>query len=142
MTYTITVRIYQTNPNAFFQLVEKTIWHYANGGTWTEAHDEHVLTMGGSGTSGLLRFSSNTGEFFTVALGVHNYVRWCDIVPNLPSNQTGCVILPEYYNNQARGHQREKQLESFSVNNATGRQLSVVYTVKEGNDLRADIIIG
>jgi Fungal fruit body lectin len=71
MTYTVAVRVYQTNPNAFFNVVEKTAWHYANGGTWSESNGAFALTMGGSGTSGTLRFVADTGEIFVV-LGVHN----------------------------------------------------------------------
>ena len=38
MSYSITLRVYQTNPGrGFFHIVEKTVWHYANGGTWSEA---------------------------------------------------------------------------------------------------------
>ena len=75
MSYTITVQIYQTNPNAFFRVVESTVWQYANGGTWAESNGTRVLTMGGSGTCGSLRFVSDTGENFIATLGVHNYKR-------------------------------------------------------------------
>ena len=96
MSYKITVRVYQTNPNNFFRLVEQTVWKYANGGTWGESNGEYVLTMGGSGTSGTLRFVGDDGEKFIVALGVHNYKRWGDIVTNLADDQTGVVINPQY----------------------------------------------
>ncbi|KAF8434250.1 lectin [Terfezia claveryi] len=141
MSYTISVRIYQTNTNAFFQLVEKTVWNYANGGTWTEANDEHILTIGGSGTSGTLRFSSDTGERFLVALGVHNYKRWGDIVTGLSTDQTGVVLNAEYYNS-VRSFAREKQLSTYTVTSGQGRKFTVTYTVAEGNNLRANIIIG
>lgn len=93
MTYTITVRVYQSNPNAFFEIVEKTVWNYANGGTWTVKDDRQVLTMGGSGTSGILRFVSGE-ERFIVALGVHNYKRWVDVSTGLAPNQTATNAHP------------------------------------------------
>jgi Fungal fruit body lectin len=144
MSYKITVRVYQTNQNAFFQIVEKTMWEYANGGTWTQENGQEVITMGGSGTSGTLRFVADTGENFIVALGVHNYKRWCDIVTNLANNEPGVIINPQYYNSQNpdREAQREKQLTTYSVANSKGRKFTVTYTVTDGNDLKANIIIG
>ena len=144
MSYTISVRVYQTNPNAFFNIVEKTVWQYANGGTWSESNGEQVLTMGGSGTSGTLRFVADNGENFIVALGVHNYKRWCDIVTNLSNQQTGVIINPEYYDSKYpdREAAREKQLASYNVKNAKGRNFAVNFTKGDGNDLKANIIIG
>ena len=144
MSYKISVRIYQTNTNAFFNIVEKTVWNYANGGTWSESNREQVLTMGGSGTSGTLRFLADTGENFIVALGVHNYKRWCDIVTNLSNDQTDVIINPEYYNDAYpdREVQREKQLATYSVANSKGRKFTVTFYVADGNDLKANIIVG
>ena len=144
MSYTITAQVYQTNRNAFFHVVEKTVWHYANGGTWGEVDGAHVLTMGGSGTSGSLRFASDTGEKFIITLGVHNYKRWGDIVTNLSNDQTGVVITPQYYSNDHRDReqQREKQLATYNVNNAQGRKFEFTYTVADGNNLVVKIVIG
>lgn len=141
MSYKITARIYQTNTNAYFHLVEQTVWNYANGGTWTEANGEKTLTIGGSGTSGTLRFESDTGERFIVAIGVHNYKRWVDIVTGLAPDQTGVVINAEYYNN-VRSFAREKQLSTYTVTSKAGRKFTATYTVAEGNDLKLNIIIG
>ncbi|KAJ3475349.1 hypothetical protein NLI96_g11896 [Meripilus lineatus] len=144
MSYTITIQVYQTNPNAFFRIVEKTVWQYANGGTWSESNGTHVLTMGGSGTCGSLRFVSDTGENFIATLGVHNYKRWGDIVTNLANDQTGVIITPQYYSDAHRDREaaRERQLASYSVKNAKGRNFAINYTVTEGNNLKANIIIG
>jgi len=144
MSYTITAKVYQTNQNAFFHVVEKTVWKYANGGTWSEVDGCHVLKMGGSGTSGSLRFVSDTGENFIVTLGVHNYKRWGDVVTNLTNECTGVVITPEYYSDKHadRERQREKQLTTYCVKNNKGRNFSFNYTVVEGNNLKVDIIIG
>nr|4YLD_A Chain A, Sclerotium Rolfsii lectin variant 1 (SSR1) [Agroathelia rolfsii]4YLD_B Chain B, Sclerotium Rolfsii lectin variant 1 (SSR1) [Agroathelia rolfsii]4Z2Q_A Chain A, Lectin [Agroathelia rolfsii]4Z2Q_B Chain B, Lectin [Agroathelia rolfsii] len=141
-TYKITVRVYQTNPDAFFHPVEKTVWKYANGGTWTITDDQHVLTMGGSGTSGTLRFHADNGESFTATFGVHNYKRWCDIVTNLAADETGMVINQQYYSQKNREEARERQLSNYQVKNAKGRNFQIVYTEAEGNDLHANLIIG
>jgi Fungal fruit body lectin len=141
-TYTITLRIYQTNPNAYFHIVEKTAWGFADGGIWTEStNGEQVLTMGGSGTCGTLRFQSDTGEKIVVAVGVHNYERWCDIVPDVQSHQTGSTIQAQYYGAGGRDAQREKQLSSYSVIGASGRKVSIEYTVDSGKALRANVTI-
>lgn len=144
MSYKITVRVYQTNPNAFFHSVENSVWNYANGGTWSEVDGQQVLTMGGSGTSGTLRFVSDSGENFIVAMGVHNYKRWGDIVTNLQNDQTGVIINPQYYSNQNpdREKAREAQLVEYNVKNAKGRNFEIKYTVSDGNNLAANIIIG
>ena len=144
MSYTITAQVYQTDQDAFFRVVEETVWKYANGGTWSHVGGTHVLTMGGSGTCGSLRFVSDTGENFIVTLGVHNYKRWGDIVTNLSSDQTGVIITPQYYSdkNPDREAQREAQLVSYNVKNAKGRNFAFDYTVTEGNNLKVNIVIG
>ncbi|KAF9778043.1 fungal fruit body lectin [Thelephora terrestris] len=142
MSYTITARVYQSNRNVFFYVVEKTVWNSANGGTWGENNGTHVLTMGGSGTCGSLRFASNTGEQFIITLGVHASKRWGDIVVNLTSEQTGVIITPQYYSNKDRSQQREKQLTTFDITNTQKRKIGFSYTVTEGNNLAVDITIG
>lgn len=142
MSYTITAKVYQTNTNAFFHNVERTVWKFANGGTWVDVKDTYVLTMGGSGTSGSLRFIADTGEIFVVTLGVHNYKRWGDIITNLSTSDTGLTINPQYYENNELGAQREKQLTTYSVTNNKGRKISFTYTVTEGNNLSVNIVIG
>ena len=141
MSYKITARVFRTNTNAFFRIVEKTVFLR---GTWAEVDEQHVLTMDSSGTSGTLRFKPDgAGEEVVVALGVHNYKRWGDIVTNLTDEQTGVVINPQYYDGTAdRAHARESQRSEYSVKNLQGRNFTVNYTVNEGNDLRANIIIG
>ena len=136
MSYKITVRVYQTDSNRFFLVVEQSVF---KGGIWAESNGEYVLTMTGSGTSGTLRFVGNDDEIFLVVLGVHNYKRWGDIVTNLDEDQTGAAINPQYYGGPAdRAHARESQLAEYSVKNAQGRSITVNYTVAEGNDLRAN----
>ena len=143
MSYTISLRIFQTNPaRGFFRIVEKTVWYYANGGTWSDSDGVLTLTMGGSGTSGVLRFLSDKGEYFTIAVGVHNYKRWCDLVGNIKPDETGLLINGQYYNNGGRDYQREKQLAEYGGTSAVGTKVEIKFTVADGNNLAADIIIG
>lgn len=144
MAYTITAQVYQTNTNAFFHLVEKTVF---NNGSWNEAKDAHILTIGASGTSGTLRFVADTGENFIVALGVHNYKPWGDIVTKLDSAQTGVKINPEYYEKEWGGTQNDdrvavrwKNLSSYDVTR-DGRKYAFKYTVTSGNELTVNIVI-
>ena len=146
MSYTITVQLYQTNTDAFFKVVEKTVFR---NGTWDESNDTHVLSMGASGTSGSLRLVADTGENFIVTLGVHNYKPWGDIVTKLDAeSQTGVVITPEYYEtewggtqNQDRVDARWRTLSSYEVSR-DGRNYSLEYTVTDGNDLKVNVVIG
>ncbi|KAJ6521316.1 Cytolysin/lectin [Mycena capillaripes] len=92
MSYTITVRVFQTNPSsgAYFRIVEQT--------TFRRTHDR----IRGSGTSGALRFKSDkTNEPFIV--------RWCDIVTDPTPLQTAMAINEEYYGGGGRHGQRERQ---------------------------------
>ncbi|KAF8522797.1 Cytolysin/lectin [Gautieria morchelliformis] len=74
-----------------------TYTHYANGGTWSESNGMLVLTMGGSGTSGTLRFVADTGEIFLIVLGLHNYAPWCNVVPDLAAMEPAEAVNAEYY---------------------------------------------
>ncbi|TFK39509.1 lectin 3a [Crucibulum laeve] len=139
MTYAIYIKVIQKNANKFVA-VEKTCWYYANGGTWTENEGRYVLTMGGSGTSGTLRFSNQDGDTFIVATGIHNYKRWCDIVPNLASSNTGMEVHPTYYSG-SRGEMLWKQLESIEKYDAKGRKLALAFTAFDGNELFATLTI-
>ncbi|KIJ07899.1 hypothetical protein PAXINDRAFT_102766 [Paxillus involutus ATCC 200175] len=141
MSYTIKLLIHQSNPAAGFSIVERTVWHYASGGTWSDADGSQTLDMGGSGTSGTLRFMSNKGERLIVAVGVHNYKRWCDIATGLAPDATGIVVNGEYYNSSKRAYMREKQLSQYSVTSPAGTKVTVKYTVADGNYLQADVTI-
>ncbi|KAJ8517586.1 hypothetical protein ONZ45_g5253 [Pleurotus djamor] len=137
--YQITARVYQADPSAWFQIVERTVWNYANGGTWTDVGGKQVLTMGGSGTSGILRFNDKN-EYFTVALGVHNYKHWVDVTTGLTSNSTATVLHKDYYTSGKRASVREKQLGEFKV--ASGRNIEVKYDSIDGTNLECSIFIG
>ncbi|KAI5463645.1 lectin [Mariannaea sp. PMI_226] len=145
MSYSIKVRVYQTNPNAYFKCVEKGVWHYANGGTWTEQDGVLTLTMGGSGTSGMVRFMTEQGkEAFFIAMGVHNYKPWLDIITGLADDITCVKALPEYYNNTnpERCRSREAQRTSESILNIDRRTIAASYKVAEGHNLELNIVLG
>ncbi|KAL4880271.1 fungal fruit body lectin [Aspergillus karnatakaensis] len=96
MSYTITLTTLKDSPDTL-TLVEKTCWHYGGGATWTE-HDGHqILTMGSSGTSGMLRFHSSSGELFSVVLGVYNYKPWCNALVDLEPSEAAVKLHAEYY---------------------------------------------
>jgi Fungal fruit body lectin len=143
MSYTITIRVFQTNTNAFFNIVEKTVWYYAGGGTWTESNGEHVLTMGDSGTSGSLRLVADTGESFFVVFGVHNWKKWGAVVTDLAKDQTGVSLHPQYYAGGSKSTRSDwNQLDSYTVTNLGGRSFTVTYTEPEGHALKCNLIIG
>ncbi|KAF4612357.1 hypothetical protein D9613_003895 [Agrocybe pediades] len=142
MSYSIALRTYQTNTTAFFHPVEQTVWHFANGGTWSDTDGTKTLTMGGSGTSGGIRFLSNTNEQFIVFVGVHNYVRWCDIAVD-PVGNTATTLNPVYYQKGTpQTAARERQGAKCTATNKLDRVINVEYTVATGNNLKANVVIG
>ncbi|KAG1810955.1 Cytolysin/lectin [Suillus subaureus] len=62
-------------------------------GTWSNTDSIGMLVMGGSGTSGALRF---TGEEFLVTTGIHNYNVQCNAVTDRAHGDTGLKIHIEY----------------------------------------------
>ncbi|BFI25590.1 hypothetical protein MPTK2_1g22420 [Marchantia polymorpha subsp. ruderalis] len=139
MSYTIRVRVIESKPTAWYSVVEKCNWLY--GGYWTEVDGEDFLHMDASGTSGMLRFRNPAGEFFLVALGVHNYKRWCDIVVDQKNTNTGVEILPTYYNNGSRQEMLWKQLATYEKKTSKGETIKVNYYKEDGNNLYATITI-
>ncbi|KZP10994.1 lectin 2a [Athelia psychrophila] len=137
MSYKINLCVFQTNPNAFFHIVEQTC---LTKGHWSEVDGELILHMENSGTSGTLRLKSDTDEEFVLVLGIHNYKRWCDIVPDIKGD-TGASLNPEYYESGRRAEQREKQLASFSCKNQKGRKLEIKFIEEKDKNLKANLII-
>jgi hypothetical protein len=141
--YTITARLYQCKGQKLtthFRCVEKAVWKYAQGGTWDESNGCHVLTMGGSGNCGSMRFEDGKGGAFIVTVGVHNYKRWCHVVTDIPSEDTCVIATPKYYNEKDFEAIREKQLTEFCCHDKSGRKYTCKYTVWEGEKLECDII--
>jgi hypothetical protein len=142
-TYSILVRtIDNTAGDPGFTIVEKTVWHYANGGTWSDTDSIQTLRMNGSGTSGALRFTNGVGEQFLVLLGIHNYKRWCDIVTDLEPEDTGMKIQPGYYlETNPRYAMLWKQLDQIEKKSAKGTTVDVKYVEAEGNSLVVHLTI-
>ncbi|KAI2890736.1 hypothetical protein CBS76997_5089 [Aspergillus niger] len=98
MPYTLPVAIINDTEDVL-TVIEKTCWYYANGGAWTEDADHKLtLTLGGSGTSGMLRIRASSGHTFSVVVGYHNYEFWCDAQVDLHDDDTAVKLHPEYYN--------------------------------------------
>ncbi|KAF8066958.1 lectin 2a [Lyophyllum atratum] len=141
MSYNIRVHVVN-NTTATIKNIERTVWYYANGGTWIEDDQIFILNINGSGTSGTLRFmDTDTGEVFLAAVGVHNYKRWCDIITDLKDKDTSMEIHPTYYNSGTRGGMLWKQLDSIEKTSATGKKISLKYNVADGNKLSVYITI-
>jgi hypothetical protein len=118
--YVIHVRVIQTDPADWYRIVEKTVF---SNGTWGEAGGEQTLTMGGSGTSGMLRFTNPAGDYFLVALGVQ--------------------VQPSYYSSGDgnRNAMLWKQLANLESTTAKSTKVKVDYYKEDGNTLYATITI-
>lgn len=142
MAYTIHISVVQLCGT--YDIVEQTTW---NNTYWTQHGGTFVLHLANSGSSGMLRFrdtSNNTS--ILVAVGVHNYKRWCDIVTDLDHNQVGAKYQPLYYgdhhsNGTARGKMLWKQLHSIEKITQDARVVSLNFTTTEGHDLYATLTI-
>ncbi|KAI0454289.1 fruit body lectin [Xylaria acuta] len=141
MSYTVRVRVRHGNTDAYFHIAEMAVWHYANGGAWANSDGVLMLTMGGSGTSGMLRFQTDNGkEPFTVVIGVHNYKPWVHILADVPPNETTVVLLPQYY---AGGkHSGVPIVPTCNIHNSVQRNLSAAFRGTEGRDYTLDLVIG
>ncbi|KAJ7930900.1 fungal fruit body lectin [Mycena leptocephala] len=141
--YMITVRVFQSKPDSgvFFRVVEQ-MTRYANTNEWNVVPGGLAFKSAYSDTSGSLRFADKGGEQFIVSFGVHNFKRWCDIVTDLSTAQTAATVNAEYNTNASRISQREKQLTHCTVSSNKGRTIQVNYSVAEGTNLVADVIIG
>jgi Fungal fruit body lectin len=140
MVYRIIVRVYQTNRNSYFRVVEKAAW-----GTWIDANGVPVLHID-SGNCGSLRFVSDheADETFVVTVGYDNNKKWADIVTNVPTSGHAGDILAKQYNNQYcnRFDQRDSPSTTYSVRNDKGRTFTFYYNETEGDDFELDIVIG
>ncbi|KAG0606826.1 hypothetical protein M758_9G171000 [Ceratodon purpureus] len=105
-----------------------------------------------SGTSGILRFRNKepNGSIFEVALGVHNFKRWCDIVDNSEKAETAVMVHPTYYPDKDGNHDYPgnrwdvlwKQRDNFEMTlDSSGFTVTVDYYVKDGFDLCATITV-
>ncbi|KAG5635479.1 hypothetical protein H0H81_011082 [Sphagnurus paluster] len=142
MSYSIRVHVVNAT-SAKIKNIERTVWYYANGGSWIEDDEIFTLTMHGSGTSGTLRFKDiGTGEVFLVAVGVHNYVRWCDIITDLTDKDTSMEIHPTYYQpNHERGAMLWKQLPVIGKTSASGKKITLNYNIADGANMSVYIMI-
>jgi hypothetical protein len=141
MSYTVRVRVRHNSADVYFRVAEMAVWHYANGGVWADSDSVLTLTMGGSGTSGMLRFQSENGEErFAVTIGVHNYNPWVHILPDVATNETTIVLLPQYY---AGGkHSNIPIVPRCNVQSSVPRNFSAEFTRNEGNKYSMEIVIG
>jgi len=141
MSYSISVKTIDTAAgDPGFTIVEKTVWHYANGGTWSDTDSIQTLIMGGSGTSGALRFKNGAGEQFLVLLGVHNYKPWCGMVTDLAPGDTCMKIQPEYYGNGS-ANKSWVQVDHMEKRSAKGTKVQVKFVQAEGHALVVHITI-
>jgi hypothetical protein len=141
--YTITARLYQCKGQKLtthFRCVEKAVWKVAGGGTWDESNGCHVLTMGGSGNWGSLRFEDGKGGAFIVTVGVENHKCWCHVVTDIPPQDTCVIVTPKYLTEKNYIAERTKQGTESSCHDKSSRKFTCKYTVFEKEKLECDII--
>ncbi|KAI1176243.1 fruit body lectin [Nemania sp. FL0916] len=142
MSYTIRVRIRHTSTDACFRIAEMAVWHFANGGAWTETDGILTLTMGGSGTSGMLRLQTQEGEeAWTLTAGIHNYKPWVHIITDVARNETSPVLLPQYYGGKF-SYTQIPRAPTASARNRELRTFTATFGNPEGRYYPLDVVIG
>ncbi|KAF3915185.1 hypothetical protein ABW20_dc0106153 [Dactylellina cionopaga] len=123
-------------------LAEKTCWKFGTGyNYWTGGDETPVLNIGFSGTSGMIRYRLSDGDTFSIAIGVHNYVRWCDIDVG-DRGETLMQLHPLYYEEGARYDKLWDQAASASKTTAMGKPVSLTFDPAEGHELVCYIKVG
>jgi hypothetical protein len=141
MSYTIHVRVIQSDASNWWSIVEKSVWCAAGGGTWSEVNGEQILTMPATDTSGYLRFMSPVkDDYFVAILGVQDREKWCDLV-SLKASDTCMSIAPLYYNNGPKSEIVGKHLPHHEMHAAKGGLVTVDYYREDGKTFWATISI-
>jgi hypothetical protein len=96
--YTISFNVYNKVDNHGFKLVDKSEWSEANGRAVSITNSSQTFTIR-NGSSGALCFrSSEIMCTFFVILGVHNNIKWCDLLTDCKNDDTALKLHPEYHN--------------------------------------------
>ncbi|KAI2619600.1 fungal fruit body lectin [Hypoxylon sp. NC1633] len=98
--------------------------------------------MNDSGRSGALLLQSSRGERVFVAVGVHNWVPWCDIVTSISPADSAGKVLAMYYGNGGKSYMRWKTLSEHNVRSVARTNFRVRFEVVEGHRLTAKFSIG
>jgi hypothetical protein len=115
---------------------------YANGSWDSRSDGRPKLVIPGSGNSGLVRYRLSNGEYVAVAVGVHNYVRWCDFTTDVPPphQQSLRAFHERYYRGEDSQHSMLwRQEDSWTVYTPRGKALSVYFTVGSGHEMYATV---
>ena len=119
------IKVYVDNKNCDeLKLVEKSVWMYANGGIWEEFGEVHKLTMNGSGTSGMLRYLTASGEYFAAAFGIHNYAPWSGLAVDITSGDTLQQVHKEFY---AGGPRSSPTVQDATAKSKSGKSFSIKF---------------
>ena len=140
MSYTIHCRVINDTSDSL-SLVEQTCW-WGKDTRWSQIDSTgvHVLHMGGSGSSGMLRFQTSRGDYFAVAVGVHNYKRWCDVLVDTANDAPLTKWHPKYYDDKDAKYQALwAQAAEFEAKAKSGKTVRIKFYQAEGNVLRATV---
>ncbi|GAB1315392.1 hypothetical protein MFIFM68171_05602 [Madurella fahalii] len=137
MSYTIKIRI-DNDSGEEFELVEQTCW-WGHNTIWKHTESGHTLSMAASGTSGMLRFRNEQGAYFVVAVGVHNYKRWCDVAA-VDDNKPLTELHKKYYDDKDAENKKLWAQQSGAVATlADGKVVELEFYQHEGHALLAKL---
>ncbi|KAJ4288751.1 hypothetical protein N0V88_007285 [Collariella sp. IMI 366227] len=141
MAYTVQLRLLNDTSDVLY-LCEQSC---GEGTSWTTVPSNAPAPFGGSmytlnlvssGSCGMLRFKTLNGHVFAVAVGVHNYKRWCDLQVDLNDRQVCTVLQQGYYKEgDPKSGVIWQQADQVSATTKEGRKISVKFYQNEGNRL-------
>ena len=134
MTYSIIVKPACTGR---YTLVDKSV--HNNSGTWgPSVNGVEVLMMPESGTSGVLRYRNNVGEWFIVVVGIHNYKPWVDIATDLAAHEDTKTVNQEWYGKGKR-NQNWVQVIEKQTTSKLGTLVDLRILSQSGNQFNAEL---
>ncbi|KAH6838681.1 fungal fruit body lectin [Chaetomium sp. MPI-CAGE-AT-0009] len=139
------LQLFVINHSAAPSLIEQSCWQN-NNTTWTTdttttakgaTLTTYTLSMDESGSSGMLRFRTQSGTIFAVAIGVHNFERWCDVQVNLTGDNPLTKLHARYYDEADELYQKlwAQSTEASGVLNNEGHEAKVGFYKTEGQFL-------
>jgi hypothetical protein len=96
--YTISFNVYNKVIDHGFKLVDKSEWSKANGRAVSITNSSQTFTIR-NGSSVVLCFRSSEAmcTFFMI-LGVHNNIKWCDLLTDRKNDDMALKLHPKYHN--------------------------------------------
>jgi hypothetical protein len=139
------LQLFVLNHSSAPTLIEQSCW-WGKGTAWSTnttttakgaTVTTYTLSMDASGSSGALRFRTESGTIFSVAIGVHNYKRWSDVQVDLASDNPLTKLHARYYDDKDELYKKlwAQSPEASGALSSEGHEVKVGFYRTEGHAL-------